>query len=173
MAAGASTVSGSSYMYSRGTPRMVSHVRTYNWPPLQLNLWILVMLLASASIMGVFGNFIVIQDQLDLPVPWYFPYFITVSGICILFIAGLFYLIATRRLLPAIVMIGAFIMFILWLVGLIIVSIQLWGPNGSVQSSCNLHVFNDEPRGQSMETLAWLQQKSICKAATPRFITTS
>jgi hypothetical protein len=93
----------------------------------------------------------------------YFPYFITVSGLCIIFIAGLFYLIATRRLLPAIVMIGAFVMFVLWLVGLIIVSIQLWGPNGSVQSSCNLHVFNREPWGQSMETLAWLQQKNICE----------
>lgn len=68
MAAATSTVSGSSYMYSR---RMVSHVRTYNWPPLQLNLWIVVMLLCSASIMGVFGNFIVIQDRLQLPVPWY------------------------------------------------------------------------------------------------------
>ena len=76
MVAATSTVSGSSYMYSR---RMVSHVRTYNWPPLQLNLWIVVMLLASASIMGVFGNFIVIQDRLQLPVPWYVP---TVSLAC-------------------------------------------------------------------------------------------
>jgi hypothetical protein len=166
MTAAASSVSGSSYLYSRRMEgsRVATHVRTYNWPPLQLNLWIVVMLLASASIMGVFGNFIVIQDQLELPIPWYFPYFITVSGLAIIFIAGLFYLIATRRLLPAIVMIGAFIMFILWLVGLIIVSIQLWGPNGSVQSSCNLHVFNRSPTGQTMETLAWLQQRNICQS---------
>ncbi|KAH7322635.1 hypothetical protein B0I35DRAFT_185361 [Stachybotrys elegans] len=158
----ASTVSGAtSYIYSR---RVVSHVRTYNWPPLQLNFWIFVMLLASASIMGVFANFILIQDQLLLPVPWYFPYFITVSGITILFIMGLFWLIANRRLLPAIVMIGAFMLFVQWLVGLIIVGIQLWGPNGSVQSNCNLHVFDVNPTGQTERTMAWLMQRSICQS---------
>jgi predicted histidine transporter YuiF (NhaC family) len=66
--AATSTLSGTSYVYSR---RVVSHVRTYNWPPLQLNFWIFVMLLASSSIMGVFGYFITIQTQLLLPVPWY------------------------------------------------------------------------------------------------------
>lgn len=65
--AATSTLSGTSYVYSR---RVVSHVRTYNWPPLQLNFWIFVMLLASSSIMGVFGYFITIQTQLLLPVPW-------------------------------------------------------------------------------------------------------
>ncbi|KEY73835.1 hypothetical protein S40285_04693 [Stachybotrys chlorohalonatus IBT 40285] len=155
--AATSTLSGTSYVYSR---RVVSHVRTYNWPPLQLNFWIFVMLLASSSIMGVFGYFITIQTQLLLPVPWYFPYFITVGGLTILFIAGLFWLIYNRRLLPAIVMIGAFMLFVLWLVGLIIVSIQLWGPNGSVQSNCNLVVFDINPTGSSERTMAWLMQRS-------------
>lgn len=63
-----STLGGSSAVYER---RVISHIRTYNWPPLQLNFWIFVMLLASASILGVFGNFIQIQNQLNLPVPWY------------------------------------------------------------------------------------------------------
>ncbi|KAJ4202254.1 hypothetical protein NW767_006213 [Fusarium falciforme] len=48
-----------------------SHVRTYNWPPIQLNFWIFVILLASTSIIGVFSSFIQIQEQLLLPIPWY------------------------------------------------------------------------------------------------------
>lgn len=57
----------SSSIYER---RPVSHVRTYNWPPVALNIWIFIMLLAATSIMGVFGAFIQIQNQLELPVPW-------------------------------------------------------------------------------------------------------
>lgn len=64
----ASTRSGSSVAYA---PRAVSRVRTYNWPPLQLNFWILTMLLSSATIVGVFANFVQIQLQLGLPIPWY------------------------------------------------------------------------------------------------------
>lgn len=60
--------SGSSMTYDR---RASTHVRTYNWPPLQLNFWIFVMLLASTTIIGVFAIFIQIQDQLLLPIPWY------------------------------------------------------------------------------------------------------
>lgn len=70
---------------------------------------------------------------------------------------------AERRLLPAIVMIGAFILFVLWLTGLVVVSIELFGPSGSVSSNCDLEVFNRNPKGQSLEVLAYLQQKNICK----------
>ncbi|KAK2593653.1 hypothetical protein QQS21_008657 [Conoideocrella luteorostrata] len=159
--AASSTLSSGSIVRQR---RAVSHIRTYNWPPLQLNFWIFVMLLASASIVGVFSTFIQIQEQLDLPVPWYFPYFITVGSLSIAFIGGIFWLIANRRLLPAIVMLGALILFVMWLVGLVVVSVQLWGPNGSIQSTCNLQVFNRNPHGQSQETLAWLQQRNICQS---------
>ncbi|KAF5136926.1 uncharacterized protein G6M90_00g044690 [Metarhizium brunneum] len=155
-----STLGGSSIVYER---RAVSQIRTYNWPPLQLNFWIFVMLLSASSIVGVFSSFIQIQTQLDLPIPWYFPYFITVGSVAILFMGFIFWLIATRRLLPAIVMIGAFMLFVLWLVGLVIVSVQLWGPSGSIQSTCNLQVFNRSPHGLNQETLAWMQQKNICQ----------
>lgn len=60
-------------------------------------------------------------------------------------------------------MIGAFILFVLWLTGLIVVAIELFGPSGSVNSHCNNDVFNRHPKGQSEETLAWLQQKNICE----------
>ncbi|KAI6778432.1 uncharacterized protein J7T54_005338 [Emericellopsis cladophorae] len=161
MVAASSVVSGSMYTRSRA---VTSRVRTYNWPPIQLNFWIFVMLLASTSILGVFAIFIQTQNQLQLPVPWYFPYFITVCGLTILFILGLFWLIFNRRLLPAIVMIGAFILFVLWVTGLVIVSIQLFGPEGSVSSNCDIQVFSQNPKGQTLKVLAYLQQKNICES---------
>lgn len=62
-------LSGTSVVYERKV--VTTHIRTYNWPPLQLNFWIFVMLLCSATIIGVFGSFIQIQNQLELPIPWY------------------------------------------------------------------------------------------------------
>ncbi|GJD04167.1 hypothetical protein ColKHC_12992 [Colletotrichum higginsianum] len=154
----ASTVTGSS-LYER---RVVERVHRYQWPGIQLNLWILVMLAASCLIIGVFASFIDIQQQLLLPIPWYFPYYITVASLVVLFIGLLLWLVYQRRLLPAIVMIGAFILFILWFVGLVVH--PALGPDGSVSSNCNLAVFNRNPTGQSLDTLAWLQQRSICQA---------
>lgn len=92
----------------------------------------------------------------------YLPYYITVSALVIVFIWLMLWLIFQRRLLPAIVMIGGFMLFILWVVGLIVVSVALWGPNG-VASACNDQVFNQNPTGQTLETLAWLQQQSVCQ----------
>jgi hypothetical protein len=143
-------------------PPPSTHVRTYNWPPLQLNFWIFVILLASTSIIGVFATFIQVQSQLELGIPWYFPYFITVGSLSILFILGIFWLISQRRLLPAIVMVGGFMFFILWLVGLVVVAIQLFGPDGSIQSVCDVQVFGQNPKGTSEATMAWLQQRNIC-----------
>jgi len=63
-------------------------------------------------------------------------------------------------------MIGGFVIFILWLVGLIVISVQLFGPTGSVSANCNNFVFgaNPLPKGQTVQTLAWLEQKSICQS---------
>ncbi|CAN8105515.1 unnamed protein product [Discula destructiva] len=142
--------------------RRVERVHKYHWPAIQLNLWMLFMLVASSAILGIFATFITIQGQLQLGIPWYFPYYITVSAIVIVFIWLMLWLIFQRRLLPAIVMIGGFMLFVLWLVGLIVVSVELWGPDG-VSSSCNDQVFNINPTGQSLQTLAWLEQRSICQ----------
>ncbi|KAF3763402.1 hypothetical protein M406DRAFT_340984 [Cryphonectria parasitica EP155] len=142
--------------------RRVERLHKYHWPAIQLNVWMLFMLVASSAILGIFASFIQTQQQLRLGVPWYFPYYITVSAIVIIFIWLMLWLIFQRRLLPSIVMIGGFMLFVLWLVGLIVVSVELWGPNG-VSSSCNTQVFNTNPTGQSLQTLAWLEQKSICQ----------
>lgn len=97
------------------------------------------------------------------PTNRYFPYYITVAALVIVFIVILLWLIFQRRLLPSIVMIGGFMLFVLWLTGLIVTSVQLWGPSGSVSSNCNAAVFDRNPTGQTLETLAWLQQRSICQ----------
>jgi hypothetical protein len=72
------------------------------------------------------------------------------------------WLISQRQLLPGIVIMGSFILFILWLVGLIVLSIELWGPSG-VNSNCQLYVNAEASHGQSIDTLAWLEQHSICE----------
>ncbi|KAK3385220.1 hypothetical protein B0H63DRAFT_449294 [Podospora didyma] len=158
----ASTVTSGSLVYERRIA--VEKVHKYHWPAVQLNLWMLIMLIAACTIIGVFASFIQIQQTLLLPVPWYFAYFITVAALAVAFIFLLLWLIFQRRLLPSIVMIGGFILFVLWLVGLIVISVQLWGPAGSVSSNCNLFVFGQNPSGQSINTLAWLEQRSICQS---------
>src|SRR3569833_2994975 len=92
----------------------------------------------------------------------YFPYYITVACIAILFVGMLLFLIFQRRLLPSIVMIGGFLLFVLWLVGLIVVSIELWGPTGSVSSNCYLAEFNQNPTGQTLNTLVFFVLLCFC-----------
>ncbi|KAI1264770.1 hypothetical protein F5Y18DRAFT_78559 [Xylariaceae sp. FL1019] len=143
--------------------RRVARVHRYHWPAIQLNVWMLVMLAASFLIIGVFATFIAIQQQLRLEIPWYFPYFIVVAALTVVFIAILLWLISQRRLLPSIVIIGSFTFFVLWLVGLIVVSIELWGGSSSVSISCDKLVWNAAPTGPNPTTLAWLEQRSICQ----------
>ncbi|KAL3418037.1 hypothetical protein PVAG01_11047 [Phlyctema vagabunda] len=144
------------------TEVIVERVRKrYHWPSIQLNLWILIMLVASSTILGVFANFIAVQEQLRLGIPWYFPYWVTVGALGIIFILVMLWLISKRQLLPGIVILGSFILFVLWMVGLIVTSIELWGPTGSVNANCNLL---QSSRGPSQETLAYLQQRSICQS---------
>lgn len=63
----ASTVTSGSLVYER---RIVERVHKYHWPAVQLNLWMLIMLIASCLIIGVFATFIQIQQTLLLPIPW-------------------------------------------------------------------------------------------------------
>ncbi len=143
--------------------RRFEHIHKYRWPAVQLNIWLLIMLVASCTLIGIFSTFVQMQKQLLLHVPWYFVYIITVASLAVLFVVAVLALIFQRRLLPSIVMIGGFVLFVLWLVGLIRLSIELWGPTGSVSANCNLAVFNLNPKGMSTTTLAWLEQKSVCK----------
>lgn len=144
--------------------RRFENVHKYRWPAVQLNLWMLVMLGSAAAIVGIFANFVDIQKRLLLSIPWYFPYLITIGTLSIIYVGVLLVLIFQRRLLPSIVMIGGFTVFVLWMVGLFVISLELWGPSGNVNANCNLAVFNLNPKGQSENTLAWMEQRTICQA---------
>jgi hypothetical protein len=150
---------------SSSSPTMIlQRVRTkYRWPPLQLNFWLFIMLVASSTVLGITANFLSIQDQMHLGVPWYFPYWVTVGSLSVFFIIVMLYLISKRQLLPGIVILGSFILFVLWMVGLIVFSVQLWGPSG-VNAMCNLYVNNDAQSSADQATLAWLEQRSICQS---------
>jgi len=139
----------------------VRHVRTkYHWPPWQLNFWMLIMLVGSSTILGVNASFLTVQNQMQLKVPWYFPYWISSASLGLLFIFIMLWLISQRQLLPGIVIMGSFILFILWMVGLVVFSIELWGPSG-VNGSCQLL---EGSVGANANTLAWLEQHSICQS---------
>ena len=92
-----------------------------------------------------------------------FPFEVTVSALTLGFLILILVLIAQRMLLPGIVIIGSFILFVLWLTGLVETSIQLFGPNSSVNTLCNTYVNGQSFSGVSLETLAWLEQKNICE----------
>lgn len=85
---------------------------------------------------------------------------ITTSTLCILFIILLLGLISQQQLLPGIVVLGSFILFVLFLTGLIETSIQLYGPSGAVNSYCgsrpNTNVID------SQQTSAWLANQGLC-----------
>jgi arginase len=67
----ASTVTSGSLVYER---HVVERVHKYHWPAVQLNIWMLIMLIAACTIIGVFGTFIQIQQTLLLPIPWCVPF---------------------------------------------------------------------------------------------------
>lgn len=90
------------------------------------------------------------------------PYGVTVGALAILFIIIELVYIAQRKLLPGIMMLLSFILLVLFIAGVIGTAIQLFaGPN--INNQCNTYVFNLDVKGPSVETLAWLQQKNICK----------
>ncbi|KAF7854510.1 uncharacterized protein EAF02_011685 [Botrytis sinoallii] len=160
-----STLSSSSSGIRDRSTVLLTRTRTkYRWPPLQLNFWILMMLIASCTILGISAYFVAVQNQLHLHVPWYFPYWVVSASLGVVFLLIMLWLISQRQLLPGIVILGTFILFVLWLVGLIVWSIELWGPTGNVNGNCNLYVTANPQSGPYSSTLAWLMQHSICQS---------
>jgi hypothetical protein len=54
------------------TEVVVHRVRTkYHWPALQLNFWLLIMLIGASTILGIYASFITVQEQLNVGIPWY------------------------------------------------------------------------------------------------------
>ena len=92
-----------------------------------------------------------------------FPFGVTVGCLTVLFIVILGVLSSSDSLTPGICMVFSFILFVLYLTGLIETGIQLFG-NGNVSSNCQNYVFNNKVTGVSVNTLAWLQQQNICQS---------
>lgn len=90
-----------------------------------------------------------------------------------------------KNLLPGVVMLGAFILCVLYLTGLIESAIQLFGAvsnsktqvvlaysdtfQGNVNGNCNTYINSQPSTGVSIETLAWMEQHMICQAWTAQF----
>lgn len=60
-------------------------------------------------------------------------------------------------------MILTFILFALYLAGLIETAIQLFGAGANVNGNCQTYVMGMPQSGQTLNTLAWLEQQSICQ----------
>ncbi|KAI6869926.1 hypothetical protein KC343_g7651 [Hortaea werneckii] len=139
--------------------------QSYYWPDQQLNFWIIVMLATGGVLIGVFAAFIVQQQRLGgLGIPWIMPFGISVGSLTVIFIWILIILIYQRRLLPGVVMIGSFILLVLYLTGLIETAIQLFGPDGNINGNCETYVYDNPQNDLTLNTLAWLQQNSICQS---------
>ncbi|KAJ5239499.1 hypothetical protein N7468_004118 [Penicillium chermesinum] len=134
----------------------------YHWPEIQLNIWLIVVLSGSATCLGIFAWFMTVQSQMDLGTPWLFPFMVVSSALGVFFIFLVLGLIARRLLLPGILILGSFILFVLWLTGLIETALQLYGVVGNVNDNCQIYVTDNVSRGNNIDTLAWLTQLTIC-----------
>lgn len=92
------------------------------------------------------------------------PFGIATGSLTVIFIWVLLILIYQRRLLPGVVMIGSFILLVLYITGLIETAIQLFGPDGNISGACDTYVSNNPQSDLSLYTLAWLEQNSICQS---------
>ena len=91
-----------------------------------------------------------------------FPYAVTVSALALIFLLIILILAAQRLLIPGIILLGSFILFVLWLTLLIETSIQLYGPAANVNGNCQTYVQRQAFTGISVETLQYLTQLNIC-----------
>ncbi|KAK4549267.1 hypothetical protein LTR36_007726 [Oleoguttula mirabilis] len=147
--------------------------QSYYWPDQQLNFWIIIMLVTGGVLIGVFASFITDQQHLGgLGIPWYvkpkhnwiMPFGITVGGLTVIFIIIMLILISQRRLLPGVVIIGSFILLVLYITGVIETAIQLFGPEANISGNCQTYVTNMQTNDLSINALAWLEQNSICQS---------
>lgn len=88
---------------------------------------------------------------------------VVTSALGIFFIFIVLGLIARRLLLPGILILGSFVLFVLWLTGLIETALQLYGVVANVNTSCQNYVVQNVAHGNNINTLAWLTQITICE----------
>jgi hypothetical protein len=85
------------------------------------------------------------------------------SALGVIFIFLVITLSIRKFLLPGVIIIGSFILCVLWLTGLIETALQLYGVVGNVNDNCQLYVVGNKSWGNNINTLAWLTQSTICE----------
>ncbi|KAL7273707.1 hypothetical protein RUND412_003414 [Rhizina undulata] len=137
--------------------------RAYRWPEVVLALIFMTLFVCASVVLGTFAYLTYEQNRLFVAIPWYFPYLISISVITIFYLFGMITLFYVHLLLPAIVLPLSFVMFVLWMTGLIKSSIELWGPLGSINDNCVRYVYdNSNWGGRTIDTLARIQQEGVC-----------
>jgi hypothetical protein len=87
---------------------------------------------------------------------------VTVSSLALVFLLTILILAGQRLLIPGIILLGSFILLVLWLTMLIETAIQLYGPAANVNGNCQTYVQGRAFTGTSVETLQYLTQMNIC-----------
>ncbi|KAL1973916.1 hypothetical protein VTN31DRAFT_5476 [Thermomyces dupontii] len=136
--------------------------RKYHWPDIQLNIWLIIVLAGSGACLGMYAWLMTVQTQLDLGIPWLFPFMVATSSLGVAFVVLILILAARHFLLPGIIMLGSFVLFVLWLTGLVESALQMYGAKADVNADCQNFVSNMPYRGNTVEALAWLTQNNIC-----------
>lgn len=90
------------------------------------------------------------------------PYGITVGALTVIFVWIMLILIYQRRLLPGVVMIGSFILLVLYITGLIETALQLFRSTTSIQGNCSQ--LKAPSKGLTVNMLAYLELYSICQS---------
>ena len=103
------------------------------------------------------------RDEDILTISRLFPYMVVSSALGVCFIFLIMVLASRHFLLPGIIIIGSFILLVLWLTGLIETSLQLYGVVGNVNDNCQIYVRDNKSWGNNINTLAWLTQSTICE----------
>ena len=93
------------------------------------------------------------------------PYGIAVGALTVIFILIMLGLIFQRRLLPGVVMLGSFILLVLYITGAVDTALQLFGPVNDINTNCRTSVANQQSyfKGPNDGALAWLEQNDICQ----------
>ena len=92
------------------------------------------------------------------------PFGIAVGSLTVIFVFIILILIWRRRLLPGIVMLCSFVLLVFYITGAVETAMQLFGPVGNINGNCQRFVNGHNPHTLSVNTLAWLQQRSICQS---------
>jgi hypothetical protein len=75
-------------------------------------------------------------------------------------------LVQRQILFPRMVIVGAIVFFILFMVGFVKTSITLWGSNVGVNATCKRLVTSQPVSGLQEQTIAWLEASNICMLKT-------